>query len=186
MPVKYIGRTTDFCGKPLWEILGNLNNFGVGRLVKRHVFDRYPEPSFFRIVKVEAVEIEPGVDRRVRAWVEKVFRGRRYPKLIELHRVSYKADYRLIPKSDEKELWDKVNSLEPKVKILPSSKPFPPLLAELIKEEIEAKGLTYTEPNLKIKFQKGRENFYKSAEEHEVPNAQVIDTFFRKQFDLKS
>lgn len=58
MPVKYIGRTTDFCGKPLWEILGNLNNFGVGRLVKRHVFDRYPEPSFFRIVKVEAVEIE--------------------------------------------------------------------------------------------------------------------------------
>ncbi|XP_014279247.1 small ribosomal subunit protein mS34 [Halyomorpha halys] len=186
MPIKYIGRTTDFCGKPLWEILGNLKNFGVGRLVKRHVFDRYPEPSFFRIVKVEAVEIEPGVDRRVRAWVEKVFRGRRYPKLIELHRVSYKADYRLISKTDEKALWDKVSSFQSEVKVLPSSKPFPPLLTELIKEEMEAKNMTHTDPSLKLKVKRGRENFYKTAQENEVPNAQVIDTFYRKQFDLKS
>lgn len=34
--VKYIGRTTDFCGKPLWEILGNLKNFGVGRVVGKY------------------------------------------------------------------------------------------------------------------------------------------------------
>jgi small subunit ribosomal protein S34 len=31
--IKYIGRKTDFRGKSLWEIVGNLKNFGVGRVV---------------------------------------------------------------------------------------------------------------------------------------------------------
>lgn len=52
MPIKLIGRTTDFKGKPLWEILGNLKNFGVGRLVIRNRFQRYPEPCYMRILKV--------------------------------------------------------------------------------------------------------------------------------------
>jgi small subunit ribosomal protein S34 len=33
--VKYIGRKTDFKGKTLWEIVGNLKNFGIGRVVVR-------------------------------------------------------------------------------------------------------------------------------------------------------
>lgn len=56
--IKYIGRTTDFCGKSLWEIVGNLKNFGIGRVVKRHMFERYQEPSYLRILKVEAVPHE--------------------------------------------------------------------------------------------------------------------------------
>lgn len=56
MPFKYIGRTNDFKGKTLWEIVGNLKNFGVGRLVTRNVFsERYPEPTYFRILKVETL-----------------------------------------------------------------------------------------------------------------------------------
>lgn len=55
MPIKYIGRTTDFKGKPLWEILGNLKNFGVGRLVVRNRFQRYPEPCYMKILKVAAM-----------------------------------------------------------------------------------------------------------------------------------
>lgn len=51
--IKYVGRTTDFKGKTLWEIVGSLKNFGVGRIVVRSVFQRYPEPSFMKIVKVE-------------------------------------------------------------------------------------------------------------------------------------
>lgn len=51
--IKYVGRTTDFKGKTLWEILGSLKNFGVGRIVVRSVFERYPETSFMKIVKVE-------------------------------------------------------------------------------------------------------------------------------------
>lgn len=52
--IKLIGRTTDFNGKTLWEIVGNLKNFGVGRLVVRNMFARYPEPSYIKILSVEA------------------------------------------------------------------------------------------------------------------------------------
>lgn len=51
--IKYVGRTTDFKGKTLWEIVGSLKNKGVGRIIVRSVFARYPEPSFMKIVKVE-------------------------------------------------------------------------------------------------------------------------------------
>lgn len=54
MPYKYIGRTTDFKGKTLWEILGNLKNLGVGRIIGRNMFQRYPEPSYIKVLKVEA------------------------------------------------------------------------------------------------------------------------------------
>lgn len=53
--IKYIGRTSDFKGKTLWEIVGNLKNHGVGRVVVRQMFQRYPEPSYMKIVKVEAM-----------------------------------------------------------------------------------------------------------------------------------
>lgn len=55
MPIKLIGRTTDFKGKPLWEILANLKNFGVGRIVIRNRFQRYPEPCYIKILKVAAM-----------------------------------------------------------------------------------------------------------------------------------
>lgn len=51
--IKYVGRTTDFKGKTLWEIVGSLKNYGVGRLIVRSVFQRYPEPCYMKILKVE-------------------------------------------------------------------------------------------------------------------------------------
>lgn len=53
MPYKYIGKTTDFRGKTLWEICGNLKNFGIGRIVVRSRFERYPEPCYLKILKVQ-------------------------------------------------------------------------------------------------------------------------------------
>jgi small subunit ribosomal protein S34 len=58
MPIKYVGRTTDFKRKTLWKIFGNLKNFGVGRIVVRSVFERYPEPSYLKICKDEALVSE--------------------------------------------------------------------------------------------------------------------------------
>lgn len=55
MPYKYIGKTTDFKGKTLWEILGNLKNLGRGRIVVRSRFERYPEPSYLKILDVETL-----------------------------------------------------------------------------------------------------------------------------------
>lgn len=52
MVIKYIGRTHTFKGKPLWEILGNLKNHGVGRMVIRSAQQKYPEVSYMRILKV--------------------------------------------------------------------------------------------------------------------------------------
>ena len=55
MPVtRYVGRTTWFRGKRLYDILSRLKNFGKGRIVYRHVFsERYPEPSYYIITKVD-------------------------------------------------------------------------------------------------------------------------------------
>lgn len=52
--VKLFGRTTDFKGKTLWDIVGNLRDYGVGRIVIRNMFQRYKEPCFMKIIKVEA------------------------------------------------------------------------------------------------------------------------------------
>lgn len=64
MPYKYIGRTTDFKGKTLWEIVGNLKNYGIGRIVARSRFERYPEPCYFKILEVETCPnpITPSMD----------------------------------------------------------------------------------------------------------------------------
>lgn len=56
MPYKYIGRTTDFKGKTLWEILGNLKNFGIGRIIGRNRFQRYSEPCYIKVLKVEVLQ----------------------------------------------------------------------------------------------------------------------------------
>lgn len=55
MPYKYIGRSIDHKGKTLWEIVGNLKNFGVGRMIVKNSYERYPEKSYMRILKVEAL-----------------------------------------------------------------------------------------------------------------------------------
>lgn len=49
---KYIGQKSYQIGKTLWEILGNLENMGVGRLITRGTHLRYKEPCFLKIVKV--------------------------------------------------------------------------------------------------------------------------------------
>jgi small subunit ribosomal protein S34 len=57
MPVRIIGRPTTLQGKYLFEILRNLKDFGVGRIVARSTFERYPEPSYY-IVK----SVKPAMD----------------------------------------------------------------------------------------------------------------------------
>ena len=53
IPYVYIGRRNFYLGKTLWEIVGNLKNFGVGRILVRSKFERYPEVSFVRILRAE-------------------------------------------------------------------------------------------------------------------------------------
>ncbi|KPI97443.1 28S ribosomal protein S34, mitochondrial [Papilio xuthus] len=138
--IKYVGRTTDFKGKTLWEIVGSLKNFGVGRIIVRSVFERYPEPSFMKIVKVETCPDEER--RRVRVWVEKTFRGKKLEKLTEIYRTSYKPDYKLIPKHEEANLLKSIKDVHdfPDV-ILPRTIEMPPLMKKFIMKDHENKGM---------------------------------------------
>ncbi|XP_071440178.1 uncharacterized protein mRpS34 [Hetaerina americana] len=145
MPIKYIGRTTSFRGKSLWEIVGNLKNFGVGRIVVRSMFERYPEPSYMRIIKVEGMENEPS--RKACVWVEKTFRGKTLPDVTKILKTSYKTDYRLIPKDEEDNYIKGVGREErlatsdySEKRVLPLEMPLPPLLLELNKAALRRKG----------------------------------------------
>jgi small subunit ribosomal protein S34 len=53
MPYIYIGKRNFFLGKRLWEIAGNLKNFGEGRILVRSAFERYPEVSYVKIIRAE-------------------------------------------------------------------------------------------------------------------------------------
>ncbi|XP_067001217.2 small ribosomal subunit protein mS34 [Anabrus simplex] len=172
MPIKYIGRTTDFKGKTLWEIVGNLKNFGVGRIVVRSRFERYPEPSYLKICKVETLPNED--PRKVRVWAEKVFRGRKYTNLVEVCSASYKADYRLLHKDEEEAYCRFEPSTDKEERILPEAIQFPPLLKEVIMRDLRAKGQSVVEePLLKVKYKQGRQNIARKAADGEKPTVVI-------------
>ncbi|CAG9818643.1 unnamed protein product [Phaedon cochleariae] len=178
MPYKYIGRTHDFRGKSLWEILGNLKNYGVGRIVARNMFERYPEPSYIKILKVETLPNpeKPSIDdlRKVRVWVEKTFRGKTQPKPIVIESVSYKTDYKLIPKDEELNYCKKVAVDNPQ--ILPRTTDFPPIMRELLLQEAKIKGQPLQEvPRLEIVYNKqSMTKQYKIANENENANVEIV------------
>ncbi|XP_043282101.1 uncharacterized protein mRpS34 [Venturia canescens] len=163
MPIKLIGRRTTFKGKTLWEILGNLKNFGVGRIIIRHMFQRYPEPSYFKVLKVAAMPNED--PRKVMVLTERVFRGLKYEKLVQIDSTSYKADYQLIPKDQEY----KYKPLEKPEKIIVSqTMQFPPLLREILSRRLKAKGIT-KEPELPVWLNTSGNKTYRLAKEGETP-----------------
>ncbi|KAL0099123.1 hypothetical protein PUN28_020281 [Cardiocondyla obscurior] len=167
MPIKLIGRTTDFKGKPLWEILGNLKNFGVGRIVIRNRFQRYPEACYMKILKVAGMPLptEPYTDRHVMVLVEKVFRGLKSPRPIQMDSSTYKADFRLIPKDQEHLFLN--NTKVQETKILPKTTDFPPLFSQIIKRQMKAKGVEISEePKLPLKYVQN--STYKVAEKGET------------------
>ncbi|KAL6442032.1 hypothetical protein ACFW04_002396 [Cataglyphis niger] len=176
MPIKLIGRSTNFKGKTLWEILGNLKNFGVGRLVIRNRFQRYPEPCYMKILKVAAMSLpdEAYNDRKVMVLVERVFRGHKNPKPVQLDSVTYKADYMLIPK-DQEHLYLE-NAKLPEKRILPRTTDLPPLLAQIIMQQMKTKGEKVSEEpklHLKYNFEGGSIKNYRLAEEGESPTVKL-------------
>ncbi|XP_032673024.1 uncharacterized protein LOC116844948 [Odontomachus brunneus] len=173
MPIKLIGRTTDFKGKPLWEILANLKNFGVGRIVVRNRFQRYPEPCYMKILKVAAMPSsdKPYSDRKVVVLVERVFRGLKNPYPSQLYGATYKADYMLIPK-DQEHLYLQSTVPPPEKKILPKTGEFPPLYLQLLLRQMKVKDIPEQEqPKLPIKYNITNMDIknYKIAEEGETP-----------------
>ena len=70
MPVyKYFGKPAIYQGKPLFHILSNLKNFGVGRIIARSSFEAEPthndKPSFYRILWAQPLMDDKSLEGRV-------------------------------------------------------------------------------------------------------------------------
>ncbi|XP_034484173.1 28S ribosomal protein S34, mitochondrial [Drosophila innubila] len=164
--IKYIGRTTDFRGNTLWELVGSLPDWGVGRMLIRNMFQRYPEPCYMRILKVQAVDEKPNEERKVRVLVEKTWRGVKQPKPVEIYSTSYKADYELVPTEEEHKYLQNAKQVQPV--ILPTKIEFPPLLREYIKDETGA-----ANPLMNVHFKKTHNKQARLAQPGEKPTLQV-------------
>jgi len=137
--VVYIGKKTSEVGKTAFEILANLKNFGVGRMVTRNSFNKYPEPSY-HIIK----SVEPRMDEELKfgtIYCETVFRGKRWPGIRRLD-ITYKPDYRLIPKEDELNFLKgyTISDLGDKLTVLPKYYSVPPLMKLFLERHAREKG----------------------------------------------
>ncbi|XP_053987187.1 28S ribosomal protein S34, mitochondrial [Hylaeus volcanicus] len=175
MPIKYIGRTTTFKGKPLWEILANLKNFGVGRMVIRSRQQRYPEACYMQILKVAALPnsgTNPHESRNVAALVRRTFRGYTEPTPVQIEKASYKADYVLIPKDQEHLFLNRKE--QPARRVMPRTTSFPPLLKEFLYYQAKQAGQPLTEePKLNLIYNLDGIKFYRVADENETPTVEV-------------
>ncbi|KAI5697643.1 28S ribosomal protein S34, mitochondrial [Diaphorina citri] len=185
MPIKYIGRTTDFAGKTLWEILGNLKGYGVGRLLYRQRFQRYPEPCYFKILKVQPVQHDGNLEnphenyRKVMVYVASVFRGVLEPEVQEIFATSYKPDYRLIPKHEEQEWLRRTGKGEKKIQYIDPWVDMPPLLKKVVARDLELENKT-PEPNsfrMKVSFLETCNNLKREADENHPADIK-IESFF--------
>ncbi|XP_076062543.1 mitochondrial ribosomal protein S34 isoform X2 [Oratosquilla oratoria] len=94
-------------------------------MVVRTKFERYPEPSFYRIIRAEP-EMDPE-NRKGRVWVERFFRGEN-KGIVEISQAAYKTDYRLVPKHEESKYLETVPDQPKAEKVMPYSIEMPPLL----------------------------------------------------------
>ncbi|KAK7081255.1 Mitochondrial ribosomal protein, S34 [Halocaridina rubra] len=170
MPIIRIGRTHNHVGMRLWEIIGRLKNFGIGRMVVRSAFERYPEPTYYRILSARPLmdRGQPFKDEdnmKGHVLVERVFRGVNMG-VVDLSRTAFKMDYKLVPKHEEyKYIQAAEESCPPEVKILPETMEMPPLLKILAERE------NHEYKRLKVSVKKT--GTYRIAKEGETPTVEL-------------
>ncbi|XP_037094015.1 uncharacterized protein LOC119113888 [Pollicipes pollicipes] len=131
MPRVFIGRTHDLYGKSLWELLCNLKDFGVGRVVMRTKPNRrYPERSWLKIISAQP-EMDPE-NRRGSVTVTEVYRGVALPGERVLRRTTALTDYQLVPRREEAAFCQlSPERVAAATRVLPATVPKPVLLLEL-------------------------------------------------------
>lgn len=136
------------------------------------MFERYPEKTFYRILKVEAnaspVEESYDINRKTKVWVEKVFRGRLYEKPVVIESVSYKYDYRLLSKKEEKDYCQVIEKQANSKVLIAPTMDMPPLFRELISRE---KGIE--NPQMPVKIRNTDNKNYRIAQEGETPTLKL-------------
>jgi len=182
MPVyKYFGKPALYHGKPLFHILSNLKNFGVGRIISRSSFEAEPshneKPSFYRILWVQPLMDDKSLEGRVVA--ERVRHGIRYTQPVQLQEVAPVPDFRLVAKDAEAEYcqWDKVRDFSAELDIIPEPKHYsmPPLLKLLMERNLKERNET-----------PGEESFllprYKTARPHNHEHTATPGSKYVKEY----
>ncbi|CAH1795304.1 unnamed protein product, partial [Owenia fusiformis] len=144
MPVKYVGRLNRYKCKRLFDILCNLKDLGVGRVVYRDTRKRFfpNEPSYVRITEAVPDYSKPDVLRGT-VWGEVVFRGQN-EGIKKLTLSTHKPDWVLLPKEEE-EAFCSHDAPAYKPNVVPSKITYPPLLKAMVVDELERKGEHLTE-----------------------------------------
>lgn len=141
--VHYYGKKTNFVGKTLFEILANLRNFGLNRmLIKQEELLKYPgKPSYYIVKKVEPVLDETLQQGAI--YAERIFKGARVPGLVFVDDESWHTDWQLIPKDqegtyrvDNPPIFQPAQPLNKQFKV-------PPLMDAFLKRHYKMKGVEY-------------------------------------------
>jgi len=169
--VRYIGRRSRNFGRPLWEILLNLKDFGAGRLVIRSKYERYPEPTYYRILSAEPHVFEYPANMKGIVMVEPTFRGRTLAPF-DLGSVAHFDDYRLLHKHEEQEYTDRGPAYLEPTQILPKFGTLPPVWQEVLKRE-KGRELTQDERQMKMLYRLGETQLIRIAEEGETPSYEI-------------
>jgi len=143
MPVyKYFGQPAKYHGKPLFHILSNLKNFGVGRIITRPSYqaeDKHVEaPSFYRILWVQPLMDKDSLLGSVVA--EKVRNGVKYTEPVNLQDIAAVPDFKLVSRDDEAEFcqWEKIRDFSVETDFVREPKYYnmPPLLRLLTERNL--------------------------------------------------
>lgn len=103
--------------------------------------------------------------REVKVWVEKVFRGKKYDKIISIETSSKTPDFKLLSKKEEAE-YCKLHDREEK--IIAPFMDLPPLLREFIEKETGRKDI-----KMKVHHKEAIFNSARLAKDGEKPNLEI-------------
>lgn len=136
------------------------------------MFERYPEKTFYRIQKIETLDapLVESMDenRKMKVWVQKVFRGRLYKNPVEIERASYKTDYRLLSKHEEKDYCQIIEDFSNDKVLIANKMELPPLLKEMISREKGEKN-----PQMQVKIKCGHNKLHRLARDGEKPTLEI-------------
>ena len=187
--VYYYGKTTKFVGKTLFEILANLRNFGVNRMIiKQLELLQDPGTKCYYIVK----KVEPVMDEQLQEgaiYAERIYRNAKVPGEVFVDEESWHTDWQLVPKDEEH-----LHKLDPEsmiehghpstVHILPRWMEMPPLMDRFIRQHYKERDGVQVAPvkmgkriNIRTHYDFDKLNWphqvHRVAEEGEKPHSKL-------------
>lgn len=175
--VYYYGKRTNFVGKTLFEILANLRNFGVNRMLIKHEETLlYPGKTSYYIVK----KVEPVMDEKLQEgciYAERIFKGARVPGLSFVDDESWHTDWQLVPKHEECKYRIENPPIFESAAMKPGNLRVPPLMDAYLKRHLKNKGLTVPAETVEIPL-----NYRPSDIDYGVDVSQPIKSILAKKF----